>query len=90
MAEKKANTYYHYSVTLPSFLCRLFLPLAPSALTFLQSLPLIDALERWYRLALVFIESRSNNLAVLQVNLGTVNVLVEAERVLHPVFVVTL
>jgi hypothetical protein len=85
MAEKKADTDYHYSVTLP-----FFVDYSYHFLVVLQPLRLIHALERWYRLALVFIESRSNNLAVLQVDVRTLNILVEAECVLHPVFVVAL
>lgn len=53
------------------------------------SSPLVHTLEWWDSLALVLVECRADNTTVGQVDLA-VGLLLPAERVLHPVVVVTI
>ena len=51
---------------------------------------LIDALERRYGLALVLVQCTVYDVSVLDLDVGFGRVALERERVLHPVFVVSL
>ena len=51
---------------------------------------LIYAFERRYSLAFILIQSCADHLAVLDVNNGLRDIVLEGKRMLHPVFVVTL
>lgn len=50
----------------------------------------IDALERWYGFALVFIERVRNHAAVFDVNIWRSSVVLPRQRVFHPIHVITL
>ena len=56
----------------------------------LDNIYLIDALERRYGLALVFVQCIVYDVSVPDLDVGFRRVALERERVLHPVFVVSL
>lgn len=51
---------------------------------------LVHTLERRNGLALIFVQRGANDLAVLELNVGRIDVVLEGEGMLHPFLVVTL